>query len=275
MIITDKFVFLHFPKTGGIFVTDVLKKLHARIKYKRLFINAPPCRELMTPNIKRIHGGDVLSQHGTYEQIPREHRNKTIISCIRNPFDRYVSTFEYRSWVRRHPDELEPIMAKLPNFPDLNFAQYVSFINEFDIKNRVHSDGLKLDVGTMTYAFIQFFFKDPGRIIANLNEAYLNSDAYQKDMAEVIFLRTEHLNQDLYQILLGFGYDQHDILFIIDEQKVNVTSRRKAEQDWQTYYNQDSYDLVKFKERFIFKLFPEYRNELDRFGDALMKKTRS
>ena len=253
MIITDKFVFLHFPKTGGIFVAEALKKLHAKI-------NAPTCIELMTPNTKRIHGGGVLNQHGTYEQIPAEHRNKPIISCIRNPFDHYVSIYAYRSWIQRHFDKSETIMKKFPNFPNLDFGQFLSFINEFDIKTRTRSNELKIDIGTMTYAFIQFFFNDPGRIIANLDEAYLNSNSYQKDMAEVVFLHTEHLNQDLYQILPQFGYDQHDISFIIDEHKMNVTPQRKAEQNWQTYYDPYLYDLVKFKERFIFKLFPEYKS---------------
>jgi hypothetical protein len=258
LIITDKFVFLHYPKTGGLFITDVLKKVHAK---KKWFMKPPMCQELMLPNVKRIYGANVYNQHGAYEQIPEEHRMKPIISCIRNPFDRYVSTFEYRSWLQRQPGELEKIMKQYPAFPELTFEQYLSFINIFDIANRTYSDQLKLDIGVITYSFIQFFFKDPNRIILNLNEAYLNSDKYKDDMPEIIFLRTENLNLDLYNVLLKFGYYKPDISFIMNENKVNVTPHRKTNQNWREYFNRNLYDFVKFKERFILKLFPEYNNE--------------
>ena len=48
----------------------------------------------------------------------------------------------------------------------------------------------------MTYAFIQFFSKNPKETITNLDEAYLQSDKYKRDMAEIILLRTETLNMN-------------------------------------------------------------------------------
>jgi hypothetical protein len=261
MIVTDKFVFLHYPKTGGSFVAHVLKKIHRRIRYRKLFINVPTCRELLLPNVKRIHGAYRYNQHGTYEQIPEEYKALPIISCIRNPFDRYVSTYEFRNWSKKYLAPVHKIIERYPDFPNLNFEQYLSFINIFDIESRVHHDLLKVDIGMITYSFIQFFFRDPQQIIPNLNDEYLASDAYVRDMPEITFLRTENLNRELYDLLLKFGYREDDISFIIKEEKINVTQRREKEKSWKDYYNKDMIEIVRYKERFLFKLFPEYTIE--------------
>lgn len=257
MIITDKFVFLHFPKTGGLFVADVLKKVHERIK-QRAPSNPPLCRELLLPNLKRINGSGVNNVHGTYEQIPDEYRDRPIISCIRDPFDRYVSTYEFRNWVQQRPGDLERILSEYPAFPKLSFKQYLKFINVYDINSRTGHELLKVDIGMITFAFIQFFFKDPMRTFRAMDDGYLESDQYRRDMPEVKFLHTEDLNRELHDLLLGFGYETGDISFIINEPRVNATPQRKEKNDWERYYDQALYDQVKRKERFLFKLFPEY-----------------
>jgi hypothetical protein len=254
MIITDKFVFIHYPKTGGSFVEEVLKKLHKR---KHWFRRPPLCQQLMMPNLKKIRGANICNPHGTYEQIPEEHKGKPIVSCMRNPFDRYVSTYEYRNWRQQQSEELEQILRQFPSFPELTFEEYLSFINIFDIKSRVYHELLRVDIGTTAYTFFQFFFKNTEKVFQRLDEAYLNSDEYKKDMPEITFLRNESLNLDLYNILLKFGYPEEDVSFIIHEKMVNVTSRRNARR-WHEYYRKESYEYVKWKERFIFRLFPEY-----------------
>jgi len=212
----------------------------------------------MLPNLKRIHGANVFNQHGMYEQIPEEHRTKSIVSCIRNPFDRYVSTYEFRNWQKRDPRELEKIAELYPEFPNLNFERYLSFINMFDIQSRVYHEQLKIDIGMISYAFIQFFFKDPRSIIQNLNDAYIESEAYKNDMPEITFMRTENLGQDLYNVLLKFGYKKDDISFILGAKKVNVTPGRTVNKSWKEYYTQDLLEYVQYKERFILKMYPEY-----------------
>jgi len=262
LIITDKFVFLHFPKTGGLFVTDILNKVHKKKTLKHLFFKSSMYQELMMPNVKRIYGANVYNPHGTYDQIPEEHRSKTIISCTRNPFDRYVSTYEFRQWTKRKPDEMEKIIKLYPKFPDLTFEQYVKFANKFDIANRTYSSLLRPDIGLITYTFIQFFFKDPKRVIENLDETYLNSDRYKEDMADILFLHTENVNHELHDFLLRLHYRKKDLYFINDTERKNVTANRK-EKDWKKYYTKDLFEFVKFKERFILRLFPEYNKEYD------------
>ncbi len=221
-------------------------------------MNLPLCRELLLPNLKRIGGARVTNVHGTWEQIPDEFRDRPVISCIRNPFDRYISTYEFRNWIEPKPDNLVKILAQYPAFPELSFKQYLEFINVFDINSRTGHELLKVDIGMITYAFIQFFFKDPMRTIETMDEGYLGSEQHRCDMAGVKFLRTENLNQELYDLLLEFGYEERDISFIIDEPRVNATPQRKGKNDWERYYDRELYELVKHKERLILKLFPEY-----------------
>ncbi len=257
MIITDKFVFIHFPKTGGLFATDMLEKVHQKKSLRHFFTGSPLYQNLLHPNVKKIYGANVYRPHGTYDQIPEEHRRKVIVSSIRNPFDRYVSTYEFRVWTKRNPAEMENILRAYPAFPDLTFEQYVKFANVFDISNRTYSSLLKLDIGLVTYMFIQFFFKDPGRVIENLSEDYLRSDAYKDDMACVTFLHSENLNGELCDFLRSLHYREKDITFILNAERKNVTKERKAKK-WKDYYSKELFDFVQFKERFILRLFPEY-----------------
>ena len=117
MIITDQSIFLHFPKTGGIFVADMLKRIHAN---RRPSSPIPSqCEELKLPTLKRVHGEKVINIHGTYEQIAHICKDKPIITCVRNPFDLYVSTYEYRAWVDLQKSQPE-IKERFPAFPDLS-----------------------------------------------------------------------------------------------------------------------------------------------------------
>ena len=117
MIITDKFVFIHFPKTGGLSATDMLEKVHQKKSLRHYFTGPPLYENLLHPNIKKIYGASEYRPHGTYDQIPEEHRCKVIVSSIRNPFDRYVSTYEFRVWTKRNPAEMENILQAYPAFP--------------------------------------------------------------------------------------------------------------------------------------------------------------
>ncbi len=103
-----------------------------------------------------------------YEQIPEAHRSKRIFSNTRNPFERFVSAYKFRMWARRHPSEMDRILADYPEVPSLSFEQYVKFANVYESGNRSAGDLPKLDIGVLTYTFIQFFFKDPKSVIANL-----------------------------------------------------------------------------------------------------------
>lgn len=76
MLVTKDFVFLHMLKTGGTWIREVFAA------------EAIP---------------NDLPKHAIANRIPTEHRHKPRLGFVRNPWDWYVSLYEYLS--RYHPDE--------------------------------------------------------------------------------------------------------------------------------------------------------------------------
>jgi hypothetical protein len=121
MLITDSFVMLNYPKTGTSFARQVIKELYAR-EPRRWF--GRWCKELILPNI-RTPG--VADQHGTYSQLPRRYRNREIVAIIRNPYDRFLSVFEFRYWVNVPLLPWDVVYRRFPSFPSLTLDEYVDF----------------------------------------------------------------------------------------------------------------------------------------------------
>ena len=69
MIVTDKFVFVHLPRSGGTFVSEVIKKFF------------PSAYE--------------IGHHLPRELLPEEYSHLPVLGTIRNPWDFYVSLYHY------------------------------------------------------------------------------------------------------------------------------------------------------------------------------------
>jgi hypothetical protein len=261
MLITDEFVMINFPKTGSSFARAVLKQIHRydtlpnRIRRRVGLPNKPPLQELILPVIDRRYPPGLRGQHGTYRQIPLEHRHKTIVSIIRNPFDRYVSLYLFGWWKRVLPAERSELEKAYPRFPDLTFVEYYDLANHVLRPNRLGGIQPKIELGLHTIQFIQFYFKEPERVLSEIDDDYIEQERYVQDMADVIFLRQRKLNQDLYQFLLNKGYPEADIRFIREAERVNTTSGRSDRANWKGFYTPALIAEVLKKDRLIFKLF--------------------
>ncbi len=247
MILTPDFVYIHYPKTGGTFVTHVLSRLYGGTK-----------------------GGFVdTDKHATCSQIPAEHRGKPIVSNLRNPFERYVSQYRFRWWVL-HPDLYcgEAEMRELhPHYPDLTFDEFVrmansKFLNCYQQRptgfvNRNFAPGREL--GWHTEQFARFYFRDPQESYARLDEESLASGSFRENLYDVHFLPVESLNQALYDLLLGLGHPPEEIDFVRSADKVfPVEGGREAGDRWQRYYTPEIREYVRTRERMLFQLFPQY-----------------
>ena len=73
MIVTDKFVFVHFPRTGGTFITAVIMRLF------------PSARE--------------IGYHLPRFLLPNEYSHLPVLGGVRNPWEFYVSWY-YHVWPR-------------------------------------------------------------------------------------------------------------------------------------------------------------------------------
>jgi hypothetical protein len=201
-------------------------------------------------NVKR-------SQHGGYRQIPEEHKLKPIVTVVRNPLQRYISEYLY-GWWKSHPEAFRvEIEKKFYRFPDLNFAEY------FDMISMSAANEAGRDVGYETKRFVKFYFKDPEAVLAELDDDYVRSERFKRDLPEITFLHQEDLNNELHSFLLGLGYPEKDIDFIREAEKINVTHRDKNQLALDDFFPADLKQKVLKKDRLLFTLFPEYAEAKD------------
>lgn len=263
MIFTDKFVYVHEPKTGGTFVTSVLFRLYG-LNWNRW----THLRNIVRGEVRRTGKYGTLihnsNKHGFCRNIPAAHQEKTILATIRNPYDLYVSQYEFGWWKRR---EFLPAYRSVPGFdktyarfPDLDFDEYVRLVNEafpvFAFGQHARADR----PGLHTEQFFKYYFRHPEQSFSHVDdEDYTDTQKCRAEMFDLHFIRTDRLNQGLYDFLLQSGYEHEDIRFILDAGKILPQGKgRSAEQRWERYYTPELKAMVRAKERFIFRLFPEF-----------------
>jgi hypothetical protein len=245
MIFTPDFVFVHLTKTGGTYVTKMLARLYG-----------DRCVD--------------VDQHGTCNDVPPEHRGKPLVSTVRNPFDRYVSQYRY-GWWKISPEEYcgEAAMREMyPHHPDISFAEFLELANtRFVGRHRAAPNGFANDnfpperrLGWQTEGFIRFYFHEPRRVFASLDEAAIESGSYRRHMYDVHFLRTDNLRRDLHDYLLSVGHRPEDVAFILSSERVLPDDglKRPDNDPWQSHYNPALTEVVRTRERLLFRHFPEY-----------------
>ncbi len=268
MIVTDRFVYLHEPKTGGTFVRAAVLHAHAPSRPARLRASlatgigrlarkagAAPDVTFATRYGPLTFIGD---KHGGYSAIPAAHRGKPILATVRNPYDLYVSEYEFGWWKqpRYRPDfaGLRGFGAVAARFPDIAFEDYVRLINPDPDPAGPDDDHAPIGVGAM-----KFYAADPEPAVVRLDDACIRAAGYRKDLPQVRFIATDRLNAGLYAFLREVGYRDDHVHFIRDLDKVRpATSRRRDDQHWQGYYSPELKRLVRERERMLFTLFPEF-----------------
>jgi hypothetical protein len=105
MILCNKFVFLHLPKTGGSFVRELLTQ------------HAPEAWEIS------LH-----DNHPTVRDIPASHADLPIFGLVRNPFDWYVSWYHY---LKQHRND--PFFEHVSQQGSLDFTSTIRAAFEVDI----------------------------------------------------------------------------------------------------------------------------------------------
>lgn len=269
MILGDRFVYIHYPKTGGTFVSAMLHKLHAGKGYKTRLAR------MLGVTFGKAGGGIIDTakytaypkKHAGCRQIPLSFKGKPIISTIRNPYDLYVSMYEY-GWWKTNPEHLAWDVKKLldcyPHFPEISFNDYVAIANNWEFQE-LKTPKLEPErfLGRITRDFMFRFFKKPlPEILATIDKSYIDSQKYREDMFPAHFLKTNSLNQDLFEFLANVGYDSKNLNFIIEHDKVMPStapkSGRREEQKWEKYYTTETKQIVREKERILFSIFPKF-----------------
>lgn len=239
---------LNHPKTGSTFARSVIKRIIEKRKCdpSEFFI------DLQLQNIKIKGRSRPDDQHGTYFQIPREYSYLPVISVVRNPYERLLSTYEFRHWAQYHETPKSIILRDFNNFPDLSFKEYVCFTDSEMIYGRFGGVQPKAQIGIQTALFIQMFFKNPEVVLQSISDEYIDSQLAVNDMGPIIFLRQETLRNDLKALLLSCGFSDVELDLLRSEEDINVTPRKSSHRN--DYWDPEIVDHVAWKERLIFKI---------------------
>lgn len=278
MIITDKFVYIHMPKTGGTFTTCVLTRLHQlprplsfSARTLRRVIRKLGVKTAVCSSTKYGPIADIEPKHGTCHDIPEPYQDKPILSTLRSPYEWYVSQYEFGWWKRTfmyHPEShptpagyaieeaLPAFQAAHPHFPNLTFVEFIDLCCQaasiYD-----HDDLHRF--GLYTHVLVKFFFRSPADALASLDLSYLESKHHRTDMFDVRFVMTHDLNQQLRDRLLEFGYDAEDLDFISSLGRILPEGRGRSEdQGWQAYYDQDLMLRISQIDWPALEIFPEF-----------------
>ena len=246
MVVTDKFVYVHQPKTGGTFVESILKRVHKSMNYQLTEkINNFKLTGSLS-GIKMVRNGPGKNQHGRVIDIPKKYSKLKILATVRNPFDRYVSQYKFNFWKNGFPKIIrnKELMEHFPKFPDISFKNYIYLVNDILPKYQKRIDIF----GYQTYQFFRQYTNidvnkiDQRQIIKNINQYFNN----------IYFISTANLNEGLYNFLLDFNYPEDKIGFILHEKKIYPPEGgRKEDDNWEKYYDDELYQYVVKKENIL------------------------
>ncbi|MDJ0663807.1 MAG: sulfotransferase family 2 domain-containing protein [Acidimicrobiia bacterium] len=109
MILDDKCLILHMPKTGGVFIRMLLQKHYG--------------------DAVRLASGDAFGQpdaradqHHALRDVPRKLRRLPTFGVVRNPWDWYVSWFHFFTTYEHRP----PLFMKVSEGKSLDFPEFMS-----------------------------------------------------------------------------------------------------------------------------------------------------
>lgn len=258
MNITNQFVFVHMPKTGGTFVSQVLRDLsmpswiQPKLARKVFF----RVKNTTTRALGFGSSSIELEKHATCNQIPEKYRGLPIIGCMRNPFDWYVSNYHFQYWLR-NPDAY-PGLSEDPNWPEIDFDYFIHLSN--NVWPHVMNPDMLIssDLGRLTTLFAIFYCKHPDRVLMPDINDEKRFELFKEELYPVTFLDTNTLNQDLFNLLAGFGYDKNKLKFIIHKRRMSPVTMRDEEDHWEKYYSDRLANQIFYKDRLLFKLFPQY-----------------
>ena len=245
MIIAKDFVYLHVPKTGGTFVTEVLLEIG---------------RQLPNMAICRLQD----RKHAGFSRIPEEHNGKPVLLNVRNPFDHYVSRYEFGWWRENSMGRWknEEVKRRYPEFPKLSFRDFLHLFNDWETRAGLPASSLRtlkeLEIGMNTRVLAKYITKSPLKLLREADQRAGEPRALLD--ARLVFLKQETLNKELSDFLCGIGVPRGICQDFVESQDPILPKFSQAARlnHFFDYYDDDDLAFVRRRDRLIFRLFPHY-----------------
>jgi hypothetical protein len=236
MILHNKFIFVHLTKAGGTFVRQYLSNY-------------------ISDCVREV-GGRRLEKHDGLCVLPELILNSRFkFGVVRNPLSFYISLWAANvtpkaiknrprrtSWFKQKPE-----MKKNPR-------EFIRFIcdNERGVINHFNFDLIrKLDIGVLTYRYLHLFYNH--EIFKDVNWEK-NHKKYR--LVDEVLLLENSLSQSIERLF------RRKIFRLDKRQRNGLLSYSKKNESihgpFMEYYDQETIEYVKYKDRFVFKLhYPE------------------
>jgi len=225
MIVTENFVFVHLPRSGGTFVSEVIRKFF------------PAARE--------------IGYHLPRAILPKEFSQLPVLGTVRNPWEYYVSWYQHQQSNKKHG----PLFTFLTENQKLDFVETTrkelnlcvndkldvllqALPEEFNYQQR-HIPNLTREVmrtirgsgmGLYTFRFNQLFG--------------------QAD--DIYFCRVESLRTDLMNFFETVGVASDSLRnYVLGMDKKNISEHLH----YSTYYTADLAELVSIRDRSLIERF--------------------
>ncbi|MBI2209588.1 MAG: hypothetical protein HYU47_03170 [Deltaproteobacteria bacterium] len=230
MLVTDKFVFVHLPRTGGTFVYEVIRKFF------------PSAHE--------------IGYHLPRELLPREYSRLPVLGAVRNPWEFYVSWYHHHHLSNTYSPLVNVLFWYISEDRKLDFVQTIrnaldlgvsdekldlliqALPENFDYKKR-HIPNLTKDVmrkirgtGTGLYTF-------------RFNQMFGQAD-------DIYFCRVESLRSDLMAFFERIGAATDELRdYVLRLDKKNTAEHLH----YSTYYTPELTELVSIRDRALIERF--------------------
>ncbi len=226
MIVTDKFVFVHFPRTGGTFITDIIMRFF------------PLAQE--------------IGYHLPRNLLPNKYAHLPVLGVVRNPWEFYVSWYHH-VWPR---DAATPLHSWLSENGKHKFEGATrNALNLGTNNERLDAlieqmpdevDYRKRNIPNITKKALQKIRgTGVGYYTFRFNHLFGNAD-------EVFFCRQECLRSDLIDFLDRIGAASNEIRgHILESQKKNTADHSH----YSSYYTPELAELVSIRDRPVIERF--------------------
>jgi len=226
MLANKQFVFVHLPRTGGTFVSEIIRKFF------------PSTCE--------------VGHHLPLDLVPRKYSHLPVLGTIRNPWDFYVSLYHYL-WIRDGESVLATWMSE---------NRQLDFVASIRNLLNITADDARLDSliemlpehVDYTKRAIPNVSKSTMRNLRGTGLAYLslrfNEMFGQTD--GVFFCRLETLTRDLISFFERIGTVNDELRdYILSQEKKNVSNHAH----YSTYYTRELAELVAIRDHQLIERF--------------------
>jgi len=259
MFIAPDFVFVHLSKTGGTFVEETLREVFCPSVFGQK-VHRLKTRHGITLPFWKYRFDEVGDQHGICNEIPTNEKHKTIVSCIRNPFDLYVSEYTFNWWKKYAGlwfHDLATIETLYPEWQTFSFEEFIDVSNLHTewVHKALSKYPQTARLGWYSHKFIHYYCRDHDYVFEAADDLSLLVERVKESVHQVQFLHTDRLNGDLVRFLLSQGYPQERIEFISKREKINTS---RSDHEYRTRYTPELRRKIEEKDALIFRLFPEF-----------------